>query len=277
MANPVSTRPSNLRLPVEVIGADLYGQQFFERVQTLTIHRNGVSISLAKDLAPDTELVLRNPETDAEAIAAVVGQTAEHGAGRIYGLAFLDPAADLWNAQFPEEEPTKTLRLECSGCRAVCAFSLSGIELHMFETAKELSHSCKICASSRTWKETQRDVTPARPIAAPKPQSLPVAVSSPQEERRKNKRTAIKMTACIRYSGEEVIGACEDISKGGFRFVSSKEYPESTRVEAAVPYIKYSTNIFLFASITYCHKLANGQFRHGAAYTKTSESVDWGR
>jgi hypothetical protein len=264
-------------LPVEVIGADLYGQQFFERAKTLTIHRNGVSILLTNDLAPDTEVILRNPETNAEAIAAVVGHTAEHGAGRIYGLAFLDPAADLWNAQFPAEEPTKTVRLECSGCRAVCAYSLSGIELQMFEASKELSHSCKNCASSRTWRETQRDVTPARPIAVPKPQSKPVAISSPLEERRKNKRTAMKIMACIRYSGEEVIGACEDISKGGFRFVSSKEYPESTRIEAAVPYIKYSTNIFLLASITYCHKLPDGQFRHGAAYTKTSESVDWGR
>lgn len=70
----VVTPPAKLQLPVEVIGADLYGQQFFERTRTLTIHQDGVSILLANTLALDSEVILRNPETNEEAIAFVVGQ-----------------------------------------------------------------------------------------------------------------------------------------------------------------------------------------------------------
>jgi len=47
------------------------------------------------------------------------------------------------------------------------------------------------------------------------------------------------------------------------------------RVEAAVPYTKFSTNIFSLASIIYCHKMPDAQFRHGVTYTKTSGSIGW--
>jgi len=90
VANPVVTPPAKLELPVEVIGADVNGQQFLESTRTLTIHRAGISILLACNLAPDSEVIVRNPETNEEAIAVVVGQTPGDAAGHIYGLAFLD-------------------------------------------------------------------------------------------------------------------------------------------------------------------------------------------
>ena len=86
---------------------------------------------------------------------------------------------------------------------------------------------------------------------------------------------AMKASACVRYSGIEAIVTCEDVSKGGFRFVSPKEYPEGTRFEAAVPYTKFSNNIFLPANVVYCRVLPDGQFRHGVAYIKTSGSIGW--
>ena len=85
----------------------------------------------------------------------------------------------------------------------------------------------------------------------------------------------MKMTACVRYSGLEDIVACEDISKGGFRFIGHREYREGTRVEVSVPYTKSNNNMFSLASITYSHKMPDGQFRHGASYTKTSGSIGW--
>lgn len=96
------------------------------------------------------------------------------------------------------------------------------------------------------------------------------------EERRKNKRTTMKMAACVRFSGREVVVDCEDVSKGGFRFKSNKEYPEGTHVEAAVPFTKSSTNIFCPAGISYCHKLPDGQFRHGVTYITNRGPIGWG-
>jgi hypothetical protein len=73
----------------------------------------------------------------------------------------------------------------------------------------------------------------------------------------------------------ETIVTCEDMSKGGFRFMSGKEFPEGTRVEGAVPYTKFGNHILLPACIVYCRELPDGQFRHGVAYVKASGSIGW--
>jgi hypothetical protein len=305
LANTISAPPAKLELPVEVIGADLYGQQFYEHTQTVTIHRNGVSILLANKLGPDNEVIVRNPETNEEAMAFVVGQTSEDDAGHVYGLAFVDTTANLWRLQFPAAEPARTVQLICSGCHSVCAISLTDIELEIFEASRELTRSCDTCNSFMAWKETGGKAVRKRPVKSPEHVSNPNAVESrvgspvlspvpsqvpstapspvlvasqvpsPIEERRKNRRAGMKMTACLRFSGVEFVATCEDISKGGFRFTSRKEFPQGTRVETAVPYAKSSTNIFTPSCIIYCHKMPDGQFRHGVSYTKNRRSPGW--
>jgi len=303
LANSIAAPPAKLQLPVEVIGADLYGQQFFERTQTVTIHRNGVSILLENRLGPDTEVIVRNTETNDEAIAFVVGQISQDGAGHVYGLAFIDTSANLWRLQFPAAEPQKMVQLICNGCHSVCAISLTDIELEIFEASRELTRSCDTCNSFMVWKETgskavrnkpvksteqitdPKVIEPrvAAPVTSPGPPPVPTTVvspapspvASPVEERRKNRRAGMKMTACIRFSGLEFVATCEDISKGGFRFTGAKEFPKGTRVDTAVPYAKSGTNIFVPSSIIYCHKMPDGQFRHGVSYTKNRRSSNW--
>ena len=279
MADTILTPPAKVQLPVEVIGADLFGQQFFEQTQTVTIHRNGVSILLANKLGPDSEVVVRNPETNEEAIAFVVGQTADEDTGHVYGLAFLDASANLWHVQFPSAEAARKVHLVCSGCHSVCSLSLSDIELEIFEAARELTRSCSTCNSFMTWKETGREVMEKKPVNPSERNAIPKVIEtpvvSPLEERRMNRRARMKTSACVRFSGVEVVVACEDISKGGFRFTSRKEFPQGTRVEAAVPYTKSSTNIFTSASIIYCHEMPDGQFRHGVSYIKNRRSIGW--
>ena len=85
MADPIAITPAKLQLPVEVIGSDLYGQQFFESTRTVTIHRHGVSLLLENKVGPDSELILRNPETNEEAIAFVVGQAREDNTAMFTG------------------------------------------------------------------------------------------------------------------------------------------------------------------------------------------------
>jgi hypothetical protein len=275
LANPIPTTPAKLELQVEVIGADLYGQQFFEDTRTLTIHRSGVSILLANKLGPDSEVILRNPETNEEATAFVVGQISEDKAGHVYGLAFLDPSANPWHVQFPADEAARMVELECSSCHSVCTLSLSDIELEIFETARELTRSCTTCNSFKSWRETSREAIEKKQSSSPRQDPIPKMIDSPMEERRKNRRAGMKTSACVRFSGVEVVVACEDISKGGFRFTSRKEYPQGTRVEAAVPYTKSSNNIFTLAGIIYCHKMPDGRFRHGVTYIKNRRSIGW--
>jgi hypothetical protein len=275
VANRTVTPPAELQLPVEIIGADVYGQQFFELARTWTIHRNGVSILLANMVAPDTELIVRNSETNEEAIAVVVGQIRQDDTGYVYGLAFLDPSANLWHLQFPAVETPRMVQLECTGCHCVCTLSLSDIELEILEARRELTRSCNTCNSSKPWRETDRAVTEKLQGNSLEQEPNPPSAAAPVGERRKNRRAKMKMTACIRFSGLEDVVFCEDISTSGFRFIGRKEYPEGTRFDVSVPYTKSSNNIFSMACIKYCRKMPDGQFRHGASYIKNNIQIGW--
>ena len=283
LANSIVKSDAKHQLPVEVIGADYFGQQFFEEAKTATIYRTGVSILMENRLSPDTEVILRNPKTGDEAHAFVLGQMAEKRNGHVYGLAIVETASNLWRIEFAEEEAPKTIRLECGGCHAVQSHTLSEIESEIFETTRKLTRTCHTCKSSQTWKATDREASEkktanfaGRADFLKESEPIPEAPrDSSSEDRRKNRRAGMKISACIRFCGAEHVVSCEDISKGGFRFIGPREYPGGTRLEVAAPYTQSSTNIFTSASIIYCHKMPNGQFRHGASYTKNRGSVGW--
>src|SRR6202162_2053832 len=99
MAKHLLASPAAVALEIEVGGSDLDGQQYMERTQTLTITRDGATILLANKLAPESELIVRNLQTDQEAIARVVGHIREDIAGHVYGVALVDPSLDLWGVR----------------------------------------------------------------------------------------------------------------------------------------------------------------------------------
>ncbi len=266
----MATPPAKTKLVLEVIGSDVFGQQFFENGQILTVYPNGLSIRLTTKLARDSEVIVRNPDTNAETVASVLGQIRNEAEGDTYALGFVNPAEWHWQAAIAPGRSAK-VSLECSVCHSMSSFFLSGIDCEMFDATRDLTRPCEKCKSSQIWREAKGvDIKPPTPNATDSP-----AIEPAIEERRKSKRMPMKAPACIRCAGVEVIVTCEDVSKGGFRFISGKEFPEGTRVEAAVPYTKFSNNIFSHAVVAYCRRLPDGQFRHGMAYIKASGSVPW--
>ena len=104
-------------------------------------------------------------------------------------------------------------------------------------------------------------LTPAGPQAAERP-----------EDRRKHARAKVKFKACIRRAGmlDDVV-SCEDMSRGGLRFKSRKQYFENTMIEVAVPYSPGGQSIFVPAQIVYVHETPGEGVCHcGVAYTKSS-------
>ncbi len=268
MADHATTTATQLQLPVQVIGSDLGGRQFIEDAQTLTVHREGATILLTNKLGPDCEVIVHNLETNEEALARVVGQIRREGEGHVYAIAFIDHSIDLWRAPLPRAAPPKELILECSRCHTVREQALSEIEMEVFSVRRDLTRNCKVCKSSTVWKETTRKPTekPEQPVPQAKP--VPQKAAPRTEERRKNRRTPLRMPACVRCSAQDEIVSCEDISRGGFRFISRKQYPKGTYIEAAVPYTESGNNIFSKGNIIFSSKTPDGRFRHGVAYLK---------
>jgi hypothetical protein len=280
MSNEPLTKTFSRELQIEVFGTELSGRQFIEQTRILTITRDGATIPLANKLAPDSELIVRNPVNNKEAIARVVDLIREEIFVHVYAIAFVDSPVNPWQAEFPEAMPPTTVILECSRCHAVDAVLLSEIEKDVFESKQTLTRHCGCSKSVTTWRQTDRRVTERRvpeQRASDRRQESPSVRKPPArhpQEKRREKRTQMSPPACIRCQGWETVVECEDVSRGGFRFKSRRAFPEGARIEVAVPYAKSSNNIFVGARIAYAQPLSGGFFRYGVAYVKAAQKHD---
>jgi PilZ domain len=271
--DPLLSTPGT-ELQIVVFGADLDGFPIMERTKILTLTRDGATIPLTKKLAPDSELTVSNPATNQETAARVVGLIREGKGAHVYGIAFLDPSANLWHAEFPDAQPGSWKVMACSRCHTVERVSLTEVEARIFESKQALTRHCECSNSSTIWKHTERRVSERR--ATPRGQAdrrqhvpSPEETSQAGREKRRDKRTAMKGSACIRFHGRESIVDLEDMSRGGFRFKGPINYPIGTQIEAAVPYSKGSVNIFVTCKIAYYRELPDGRHRHGVSYVRS--------
>jgi hypothetical protein len=272
MAKDSSASSVARKIQIEVFGADLDGYQFIELTRTLTITRDGATIPLANKLAPESELIVRNPESNQEAIARVVDLVRDEVCVRVYGIAFVEPSVNLWQVELPEIKSKESTLMQCGRCHIIEEISLSEIETEIFEAKQSLTRHCKCSNSSTIWKQADRKAAArmaeereANDRKKQSPATVQTVAPLPNE-RRKQKRTAMKTTACIRcYGGEEVV-ECEDVSRGGFRFKSREGYPTGSPIQAAILYTKSSGDLFVEARIVYKQKLDNEFYRHGVAF-----------
>jgi len=271
-------------IPILLSGSDSEGQQFSEQTRTLVLSRHGAGIFSTRRLAPQSVLIVRSVETNKEAAVRVVDRVAGTPEGYTYGVAFLDPSVNLWNVEFapqPEEEAgAKSMLLECASCHEREAVSPNDVELDVYAINKSVSRYCANCGTPTSWKEVSGPIktTPSSPDTkkddtkkydTKKEPAAEATSTSRQENRRKDVRAGVKFSACIRYSGSQEIVACENLSRGGFCFRSSKHYVEKSMIEVALPYSEGEQAIFFKARIVWVQELAAEKlFRCGAAYVK---------
>ena len=93
-----------------------------------------------------------------------------------------------------------------------------------------------------------------------------------RENRRKHARTRVNFKACVRRPGlaDDVV-ACENMSRGGLRFKSTRKYFEKMLIDVAVPYSPGDQAIFVPAQIAYVQELPEQKlYRCGVTYLRSS-------
>jgi len=282
-------------------GSDAAGRQFAERTRTLVLSRHGASVISHYKLIPEQETFLRIVSTSREVEVRICGQIGERQDGYIYGVAFLDTSIDFWGVEFPAAQaPAKDLQrvtLECSACHTQANVQFDATEMDVYAVNQGLLRYCRKCAVSTIWKTAVERPVPAQQVPAPPMPAVTSAqrvepdvfttreelISAPVElasflppppakksNRRRDRRTRVKFQACIRFPGtpEDVV-SCEDMSRGGFSFRSSRLYGIEAMVEVAVPYTDGPMSIFVPAQIVNFLELEKGKlYRYGAAYVR---------
>jgi hypothetical protein len=87
--------------------------------------------------------------------------------------------------------------------------------------------------------------------------------------RRRDVRTRVSFTACVRREGEDEIVECGNVSKGGFSFRSRKTYLAGSAIEVALPYYPGTELMFVGALIRHALVLPSNNFHYGAIYAAT--------
>ncbi len=270
-----------MAIPIRISGLNESGQSFDVEARTVMLSRHGATIVVKQGLKAEQEVKVRHSKRGIEAAFRVVGRIGGGDEGFVYGVAQLDPAANLWGIGFPAIADAKRvvgrLLMECSACQSQEVVYLNELEVQVFQANQSLARACKPCKRSTLWKGASGDQmgkgaagssAEASPESAPRPQSTTVG-------HRRHPRVNVRLLACIRQPGfaDEVV-TTENVSRGGFCFKGSKAYLVGSPVEVSVPYSAGGANIFVPARIAHVfERTGDNAYRVGVAYIQDVENL----
>jgi hypothetical protein len=242
-----------LTVPLRVHGVDALEFDFKEDACTISFNRHGVRIRINRPLIIGQIVTLINVVTHREADFRVIGPTSPRtDEGGEWALESLDEKDDIWGIHFPpsaEGEPVALL--ECRQCHAVELKRLSLVEAEVLETSGILSKLCGTCESKTPWAYADKQAAMDSPPAEAPMGAGTAATRAPQgADRRRHRRAPLKLPVLVRdYQGGAEITKSEDVSKGGFCFVSEKPYLPGAAVMVACPYQVVGQNLEVAARI----------------------------
>jgi PilZ domain len=104
--------------------------------------------------------------------------------------------------------------------------------------------------------------------ALPAPALPPVAsaVVAKAANRRRDVRTRVNLSACVRHEESEEIVECANLSKRGFGFRSRKHYPVGAEIEVAVPFYVGTPPSFVRGSVRHVTVLPGNSYQYGVMY-----------
>jgi hypothetical protein len=239
-----------LTVPLRLEGVDDGGREFEAEARTVILNRHGARIQLRRVLRSGQTVRLVNLVNQRMADFRVVGPTQPYSeAGGVYAVAKLNPDINVWGIQFPppseSEVSTPKALVECRVCRTVALLHLSLVEVEVLESAGIFSRHCEKCRQPTPWGHAEKQVAMDSPPGEEemfRQAQAEAAVSD--ANRRQHRRVSLQLPVLVRdYYGGAEITKTENVSKGGFCFVSEKTYQLGEAVMVICPYDPAGQNI----------------------------------
>jgi hypothetical protein len=242
-----------LTIPLTIRGQDARGMRFVTDARTVILNRHGASIQTSQPLQGGQTVRIVNLVGRLEADFRVVGPISPlTDQGGEWGVEYVNPKENIWGIQFPpaaEKVESKAL-LECRKCHSVALMQLSLVEVQVLETSGIISRPCVNCEIVSPWGIAEKQVAMSSP-----PEETGMAEEVQPRGRggfdqRRNRRIALQLPVLLRdYFGGGEITKTENISKGGFCFVTEKTYQVGEGVVVVCPYDPRGQNIEVRARV----------------------------
>jgi PilZ domain len=229
-----------LTVPLQVHGRDLQGTEFIEDARTVTLNRHGARIQILRPLVSGQTVRVTNLVSRKHAEFRVIGPVSPRtDKGGEWGVECVDHAMNIWGIQFPpstSEEAESTALLECRKCHGVSLLHLSLVEVEVLETSGLLTKPCGACKRTTQWGHAERQLA----MAAPPDEAAMLAEATKAAkgaDQRRHRRVSLQLPVLVRdYYGGVEITKSENVSKGGFCFISEKNHVVGEGVVVACPY-----------------------------------------
>lgn len=266
-----------LSLHIRVAGIAEHGKDLWEEGRTVDVSRRGAAIMVDLELYPGQHIRIQRVGLGKESAARVVGRSVRRSETHVFGVALLDPAANLWDIAFPAspdlEKAVLRALLRCIACGRLEVTYLSEFEADLFLRHHCISRTCANCGGWTTWTRPfgHTSTDPHIPVELDSElQGSQQFLAGGKQNTRSHPRIQVEAVGCVRHStmGNEVV-LVRDLARGGLSFYSGNNYPEGSRMEMAVPYASRAPNIYAPARIVSSRKGAGkGLIEYGVAYLR---------
>ena len=264
-----------LTIPLTLQGEDENGVTFHAEAHTSMVSRHGARIHTHRQLRGGQKVCVMSQLTRRSAEFRIVGLVAPFTErGGEYGVECLNHDENIWGIQFPPLLEGETVEskavLECRNCHAAALIALSLVEAEVLETSGILTRTCETCGITGPWGHAEKPIAMAAPAGERfENQETPPVAEPSTRERRRYRRVALQLPVRIRnyYGGLEVTRS-ENISKGGFCFVSEKDYQIGEGVLVTCPYHSTGENIEVRARVVSCRTIEGSPHKvYGVQYS----------
>jgi hypothetical protein len=266
-----------LSLHIRVAAIAENGKDLWEEGRTVDVSRRGAAIMVDLELYAGQNIRIQRVGSGKEAMARVVARIAGWSEARVFGVALIDAAPNLWDIVFPAApDPDKAVLralLRCIACGRLEVTYLSEFEADLFLRHHCISRTCTRCGGWTTWTRPfgHTSTDPHIPVELDSEiQGSQQLLASGKQNLRSHDRIQVEAVGCVRHAtlGNEVV-LVRDLARGGLSFCSANHYPEGTRMEMAVPYASRAPNIYSPARIVSSRKGAGkGLIEYGVAYLR---------
>lgn len=243
-----------LTIPLTIKGQDSKGVRFVADARTVILNRHGASVRTKQPLQGGLIVRIANLvgrlEADFRVVGAISPPTEQGGE---WGVECVDSKENIWGIQFPPVAASMESKalLECRKCHSVALMQLSLVEVQVLETSGIISRPCVNCEAASPWGIAEKQVAMSSP---PEETGMPEEVQPVSRrgglDQRRHRRIALQLPILLRdYYGGGEITKTENISKGGFCFITEKTYHVGEGVVVICPYNPNGQNIEVRARV----------------------------